>query len=76
MRMGADDQLALIPGGERFASDAVQAAVPDGESALIATSTHLYRLSPSRCGTISQRRAIRISRAAWRYSLIHEPSQQ
>src|SRR6185312_8156026 len=47
MRMDRDDQLRLTPGGEHFANEAVQAAVPYNGQALIATSVHLYRLSPA-----------------------------
>jgi len=45
MSIGKNDQLTAVPGGERFANDAVQVAVPNGERALMATSSHLYRMS-------------------------------
>src|SRR5579863_4531644 len=45
MRMGTDDRLSLVPGGERFTGEGVNAAVDLGPSALFATNSHLYRLS-------------------------------
>jgi class 3 adenylate cyclase len=45
MRMGGDDKLSPVPGGERFASDVVNAAVPFKGGALISTASHLYRLT-------------------------------
>jgi class 3 adenylate cyclase len=45
MRMGSDDRLSAVAGGERFASDVVNAAVPFHEDALITTASHLYRLT-------------------------------
>ena len=45
MKMGSGDQLAPVPGGERFASEAVQAATVSSDSALMTTVSHLYRLS-------------------------------
>ena len=46
MKMGEDDQLAPVPGGQRFASDVMNAAVPFDGGALIAATSHLYRLTP------------------------------
>lgn len=47
MRMGSDDRLAPVAGGERFASTSenVNAAIPFGADALITTSSHLFRLT-------------------------------
>ncbi|HWF11182.1 MAG TPA: adenylate/guanylate cyclase domain-containing protein [Bryobacteraceae bacterium] len=45
MRMGRDDRLAPVTGGERFATDTVNAAIPFRDGALITTSSHLYRLT-------------------------------
>ncbi|HEX4277869.1 MAG TPA: hypothetical protein VHZ74_21090, partial [Bryobacteraceae bacterium] len=45
MRMGPDDRLVPVAGGERFASDPVHAAIPFAEGALITTSSHLYRVT-------------------------------
>jgi class 3 adenylate cyclase len=48
MAMGRDDRLSLVPGGERFTGEGVNAAVavgPDNDAALFATNSHLYRLT-------------------------------
>ena len=45
MRMGSDDQLSPVVGGERFASDVVNAASQTGDTAIITTASHLYRLT-------------------------------
>src|ERR1019366_716080 len=47
MRM-AGEELTPVPGGENFANDAVTTAVADGDSAVFATASHLYRLTASR----------------------------
>ncbi len=43
--MGSDDQLFPVAGGERFASDVVNAASQTGDTAIITTASHLYRLT-------------------------------
>ena len=53
LRMGRDDRLLPVPGGERFANESVNAAVALGGSgvvsadggALVATTSRLYRLT-------------------------------
>ncbi len=45
MRMGSDDQLSPVIGGERFSSDVVNAASQTGDTAVITTASHLYRLT-------------------------------
>jgi class 3 adenylate cyclase len=51
MRMGNDDRLSLVPGGDRFTGEGVNAAVAlgasnsDNDSALFVTNSHLYRLT-------------------------------
>ncbi len=47
MRMGRDDRLMPVPGGERFAATAesVMAAVSVDDGAVFTTNTHLYRLT-------------------------------
>jgi class 3 adenylate cyclase len=45
MRMGRDDRLLPVPGGERFANESVNAAVALDQDALFATTSHLYRLT-------------------------------
>ncbi len=46
LRMNAD-QLEAVPGGERFASEVINAAIPQDDGALIASTTRLYRLNPN-----------------------------
>lgn len=45
MKMGSDDQLTPVAGGERFSSDVVNAASQVGDTAVITTASHLYRLA-------------------------------
>lgn len=45
MRMGSDDELSPVPGGERFAADVVNAAAPFDDGALFTTKSSLYRLN-------------------------------
>ncbi len=45
MKMGPDDQLSPVPGGERFSADVVNAASKTGDTAIITTASHLYRLT-------------------------------
>jgi hypothetical protein len=45
VRMGRDDRLLPVPGGERFANEAVNAAVGLDGGAVLATTSHLYRLT-------------------------------
>jgi class 3 adenylate cyclase len=45
MELGKDDRLVPAPGGDKFANEPVQAAIPYGKEALIATSLHLYHFS-------------------------------
>jgi len=47
MRMGKDDRLTPVPGGERFARESVNAAVALDAEALFTTNSHLYRLTGS-----------------------------
>jgi class 3 adenylate cyclase len=44
VRMGTDDRLAAVPGGERFAKEGVGAAVSFDDGALFTTNSRLYRL--------------------------------
>ncbi len=47
MKMGRDDRLSAVAGGERFANEGVNAAVAVSDGAVFTTTSHLYHLSPT-----------------------------
>jgi class 3 adenylate cyclase len=45
LKLGADDRLTAVPGGERFAKDVIRTAASDAHQALIATTSNVYRVT-------------------------------